>query len=677
MRRRTYITAFLIVTLCMPLHAGLLGDLWHGVKSVVSAPVKAVGWLVGQGIDSAVDPALDNAFGRLKETTDHAIDRADSAAGARIAQIDDLAKQRIAQLDDVAKNRINQVDEVLKVRLDQAEHILDTQLTHLEDIGIQLLDREAKILDENVTRVEGILEHTVDRLQEVETDAFDRVDAALQDQVPFAAGQVARTMEWTAAVIVFIVVLVGFGGVELLRRVRTDASHQPLFRKLWSHLAYVPRTLVLVGVPMLFLFGIIQVGYVAYCERSDSGRVARVEDAADLLERAGDFRAATTFRKRALALRGDQRRHFMVVRDQWLSTFWQRRIGQDTLEMLQAFNSLMTDASYSAFARSDPELTAAEIYIKASYFPDQAAGGSVAAIEDYKTRLVGRTSRRPVLGRLVFMSQARISLNDGTKPIEARLKDVAAIADALLAVPDYRRYAPGLVLRSQVAVHLLELERDRLNSSITDEVITERSKKVTEDVEMASAADPNLARYMRFRSRPLPNEVTKNILEWSKKSAQDRAAKEGGDLQTKVAKQINDYAAELERLIRPLLGVEVLSRAKVERQLLYAMRSGVGELQLKEQIEAARKSKRDGKAAAELYAAYKAVSDTAIVLGKLQLAEAWLNESLAITRSSQDAFKQNEGAVLEASLTDVRMRGGVPAGAQSIPSISEIMFLSL
>ena len=260
---RNFSYFFLIVVLCLSFpsqtaDAGLFSKIVSGVKSVVSAPVKAVGWLVGQGVNSAVDPALDNSFGRLRETSDHALDRMDTISGARVAELSQLASSSIKQLDEVSKKRLEQLDSIMATRLDQVDAIMDSKLDRVESLADHVLDREAEILDKTLNDAESLVNRSLDKLQEIETDAFDRVDAALQDQVPFAAGKVARTVEWTAAVIVFIVVLVGFGGVTLIRRTAADEEGVSLLHRMKANLRTVPRTLLTVGLPMVFLFGVVQ-----------------------------------------------------------------------------------------------------------------------------------------------------------------------------------------------------------------------------------------------------------------------------------------------------------------------------------------------------------------------------------------------------------------------------------
>jgi hypothetical protein len=286
--RRRRITLLLLVGIllvCAKSYAGFPGCLWEGVKTIVSAPVNAVGWVLGQGANQVVDPALDNAFSRIRTASDHALDRFDQLSASRIDQFDKVSKTRLEQLDKIAENRIGQIDEVMKRRIDQVDEILGRELKQVETIGAALIEKEAQVLDTNVTRMDDILNRGLDRLQNLETDALDRLEGAVQDQVPFAAGQVARTMEWTVAVIVFVVVLVGFGGVELLRRGWSAPADASLLTRVKAGLNAVPRILLPVGIPMVVLFGIVQTGYWIYCNRSDAGRVARLDDAAQLLGR--------------------------------------------------------------------------------------------------------------------------------------------------------------------------------------------------------------------------------------------------------------------------------------------------------------------------------------------------------------------------------------------------------
>lgn len=663
------------VLITTPANGGIFSDIWGGVQSVVSAPFRAVGWVVGPGISTAVDPALDNAFGRLKSATEHAS-----------SKFDQISKERLTEFDTIAKQRIEQVDKVLEGRLDQTDKILDSKLNKLEEVGFHLLDREAKILDENVTRVEDILDQSLDRLQEIETDAFNRVDAALQDQVPFAASQVARTLEWTAAVIVFIVVLVGFGGVDLLRRIRSDSSSKSIWSKLFSNLVYVPKTLLLVGVPMLFFFAIIQIGYLTYCNRADVARITRLEDASKLLELAGDFKSATELRRRALALDGEGKRHYMVMRDMWLAAFWQKHIGQDSVELSQRFSYLQAEPAFANYFNSDAELQAAGIYIRSNYKVQSPKSNLSEEIQRYKLTFVTNSKEKPVLGKLVYMAEAKLTLNDTTKSIKERFDLALNIVTELLSIEDYKRYASGLVLRSQLAAYMLELKTNVLES-VTDQTIIDTARiQIKADVETAFAADPNLARYIRFKSNPLPSVLTADLKTWiDRASLPDDTAR--ALLSEKITEQFKEYATELEQIIKPLIGIDLLPKAKVERQLMYSMKATFGEDKLEAAIKQARKDRSDGKSPTLLLSSYKAIVATAIGIGKLHLAEVWLEASLAqinktptapLVDSEPDGKKlSSETENTEKQLEEVQKTAGYPSldpNLNPIPQLTDIMF---
>jgi len=643
--------------------AGLFGDIWDGIKSVVSAPVRAVGWVVGQGVNSAVDPALDNAFGRLRETTDHAIDRFDNTAKARIDQLDAVAKARIEQLDAVAKARIEQVDEVMKRRLDQADAILDDKLNKIESIAAGVLDREARILDQNVSRVDEILNKSLDRLQELETDAFDRVDAALQDQVPFAASQVARSIEWTAVAIIFIVVLVGFGGVQLIRTMAAQPVGTPLWNKFKTGLQFVPQSLLTVGLPMIFLLAVVQTGYVAYYKKTDMDRVTRLEDASKLLELAGDFKSATNFRKRAFALDGKTDRHYMVLRDDWLADFWQKHFGEEPVELSRRLSYLINEAAFKDQADADPELQAANLYMQVAYVKNQGTAenrsGVVEQIKLYKQKFIttGDPKKLPSLGKLVFMAELRMTLDDPSKDVKARLEAATKITTDFLTLKSYERYAPGLVLRAHLATYNLELANVSPLPPPSEADLLKSMKDIQRDADAAFAADPDLVRYVRFRSASLPKDLLVILQQIHKTPAAQRKdlKQANGRPSADVAnEQLDAFSRELADLVNPLLGVDTLVRAKVERQIYRAIRSDLGEVLFKEQVEVARKSKRGNETPLERYAKYTAAADLAVQIGKYHLAEAWLNEAQNVIRESPDPFQKNEGDEIKKKLGEVR-----------------------
>ena len=651
--------------------AGGLGDIFNSVASVVASPVKAVGWVIGQGANAAVDPMIDNAFGRIRETTDHAISRFDETAKTRIDQIDAKAKDRLDQLDKIAKERIQQLDAVMKSRLDQVDTILDEKLVKIEEIATTVLNREAQILDQNVTRVDEILTKSLDRLQEIETNAFDRVDSALQDQVPFAASQVARSIEWTIVVIVFVVVLVGYGGVQMMRAL-ANATTTPLKVRFQQSFSFAGKSLITVGLPMVFLLTIVQIGYVAYYTTADQKRIARLDDAGHLLELAGDFKAATNLRNRAFALDGIPSRRYMVVRDQWLADFWQRHLGENPVELSRRLNHLIDTPSTHDQIEADGEIQAANLYLQVTYSNDLTAPANAPAaiqatrarlvdqIAKYKRKFLYKTNSKdgpdavvsyqdqvPVLGKLVAMAEIRLILDDQTRDVQARLTTAGQIVNELLSAKAYSRYAPGLLLRAQFTSAQFELRRDSFKYkpdkvSEKDRISEETIRAaIQQDADAAFAADPELARYVRFRTASLPPDLVTVLKTIGTTPPDKRAALRnpaGTPLEATAASQLDLFAHQLYDLVDPLLGIPSLTQAKVERQICRAIRLDLGEADLNQKITESRTKYDNGIAPEALLKLYLEIIESATNLGKPQLAEAWLAESQQLIMDHPSPF---------------------------------------
>ena len=634
--------------------AGLFKKIVRGVKSVVSAPVKAVGWLVGQGVNSAVDPAMDNAFGQLRDVSDHALNRMDTITGARMTELSKLANESITQLDKVAENRLGQLDTIMKTRLDQVDTILDSKLDRVESLADHVLNREAEILDKTLADAEKLANNSLDRLQEIETDAFDRIDAALQDQVPFAASQVAQTVEWTAAIIIFLVVLVGYGGVSLIRR-STAESEEGWLTRLKSNLKFVPKTLLTVGVPMLFLFVVIQVGYWGYCSKVEHDRFSRLDSASELLEQVGDFRAAHKIRRRAFSLDGTKDRHYLVVRNEWLADFWQRRVGQDVTELSGRLAQLLSDSGYSQFAETDPEILAASIYLQSTTLDisDAFVANIESQIDEYKKSfLANPDGASPTLGKLVYMAETRITLNRSGVPVIKRLNEALKSVEEMLSHSSYKKYATAILLRARLKTYLLELKTDTyLAEALSEADAIEQSQDIGNDITNALVIDPNLVRFIRFRSLSLSDVelgqspkigLPQKLMTFANLAAADRAKNTalGNELNSAIAR----LEIELKDTIRPLLKDEKLVRAKVERQILRALKIDAGEATLKSQIGLARKTRASGKTSvADLFPQYQKVIETAISLDNLHTAELYLEEvKNAYIKDSPQALSEDQ-----------------------------------
>ena len=108
--------------------ADIFGDIWNGVKGVVSAPVDLVGSVLGSGASAAADPVLDNAFARVRQSTDYAADKFQGVFDNEINKVDRVTGKRIDPIDAIAGKRIDQLDQIAGTRLDEVDKILDDKI---------------------------------------------------------------------------------------------------------------------------------------------------------------------------------------------------------------------------------------------------------------------------------------------------------------------------------------------------------------------------------------------------------------------------------------------------------------------------------------------------------------------------------------------------------------------
>src|SRR5947208_719118 len=81
-----------------------------------------------------------------------------------------------------------------------------------------------------------------------------------------------------------------------------------------------------------------------------------------------------------------------------------RRFGYDLLEIANRLDYLKT--AYAAQAKNDPELRAADIYIRTRY-RETLDGKPASDVDEYKAKFLSGKSAPPVLGRLVYMADAK------------------------------------------------------------------------------------------------------------------------------------------------------------------------------------------------------------------------------------------------------------------------------
>lgn len=318
-----------------------------GLKAVATAPFKLAGSIVGPGVKAAVDPALDGAFDRARQTADY-------AAGRFGSEFETKGKELIKELDKVAETRLTQVDTILKNRLDQVDTILDKRLHQYEDISKGLLERQAQILDHTLTKTDVVLqrniseigkisERSLTKIQQIESDALDRLEATIQDQVPFAATQVVRDLQFLAVVIIPLVVVLCVAAASLLRGVKQAAQAAApaglktqatnIWKQLHANFGTMWRRVVTVGVPVAIVAIVVHLGFVAYYWQADSTRLRRITTAAQMFEKVGDFSEAMKFRRRAFALKSNGRNLYHLQRDKFLALFAQSALRPNLDEL--------------------------------------------------------------------------------------------------------------------------------------------------------------------------------------------------------------------------------------------------------------------------------------------------------------------------------------------------------
>jgi hypothetical protein len=364
------------------------------------------------------------------------------------------------------------------------------------------------------------------------------------------------------------------------------------------------------------------------------------------------------------ALNSTPKTHFQISRNEWLAAFWQKHFGQDPIEMERQLVHLTTSPEYSGFSTDDGELRAALIYVAgtslryrlADNFNELRDPGSENGIAKYKERFMKnmkKGSSPPVLGKLVYMADIRLNLEESTTAIESRLKTAGDLCDELLSFSAYQTYAPALALRANIRALNLELKQRSLETGpIKNEDAAKMSEDegkllapIQEDFTTAVAFDPDLMRFVRFRSLSMSKGLVDNLAKINETEAGKRAALKDDQGQSVVAtaeEQLKQFAFELDGLVRPILGLDLVVRPKVEEQLFQRIRQELGERDLKVKVENARSGKLAGDKALDKYKKFDDVYALAEQLGKLHIAEAWLLEINNVIDDAPESFKNDE-----------------------------------
>jgi hypothetical protein len=472
-----------------------------------------------------------------------------------------------------------------------------------------------------------------------------------------------RELQWTIFFGVLAVVFVGFGGYYVFKSLNALPAGTPAlarsrraFGNGWSDFKAAFPVIITIAA-------VVELGYWGYCKAADWGHLKTLQGRAEIAEQDGDFMRGGAYRLRVYELSPKDERKYFVVRDQYLAKFIHGRSGftsnpiQNLLEIQPVYSVLKT--SFPKQAAKDANLEALELYstartltfIKLSAQNDPTKTNLLATtktnlaalkhrLEDYREKHFSMFSRKPLLGRHVLMADVLLRLGDEKLPLERRLSECRQLADTI--VGDYPEYAPGRLLRAQLAATAIEtLDLKPLPEP--------RNKKdvetIEEDVSQASVLDKdysNLAILIDMglddsSAAAFQNLLTNNT-EQTKKAAESLVPVAYARFK-KQAQLVfeNERYANVVALPR---FYEAVARDSAERKL-------------KQQIAEARKNEfKTQKSSVERAVFFRQVAESAEVLGKYVLAETWISEAERL--AAEAGFPADEKAKVTAQKTQLQ-----------------------
>lgn len=649
--------------------AGFLGDVWGGLKKVggaiVSAPGKAIRWgvgqTIGQAVGGAVDPALDSAAQHFRDAgnslIDHAADKAQETLKEGLKDFDKIAENRLTQLDDIAQRRLDQVNQIMTDRIAQFEDVSMRLIQKQAQVIDASLDKQEQILDRSLNRVDEILSKNVDRLDEISTNAFDRVEAAVQDQVPFAAGKVAQELVMAVIVITLVVVLIGYGGVMSLRAFHASSSGSFLNRFL-DAIKILPREFATVGIPLLIgalcIYGI----YSVYLGTVQRARVARLQDAAEILETAGDFNGALKFRRRVVSLRVDQEQdQYRFLRDELLADFSRPSASSSRGSLEPRFAALQQ--RFSKYVAGDLELEAADLYLQEKLTRYVVIENEedrktvleheqdVAARLDVFLKKLQDTKKTTTLGKYAFLSRLRLLLDNPVISLQQRLNDASKLVDELLS--RYQNYATALVLRAQLTAMRGDMELNRRVPGPTDQLL----QRTREDLGKAALYDLDRVNLVQISSFTFSSETANRLAALAAVPMTARATPEFQKQQAEAKLAVDTAALGLQKQIQGVLTSDFMSRYLTEMQIRAAMSDAVGSSKLKKLIEDARAMFNAGESTNAFFKKCVEISVLAERNGQPFIAEMWRVEAGEQKKIHPDMAKEDEVAANLKALDDI------------------------
>ncbi len=615
---------------------GAIGGIGGAIGGILGAPTGGI-------VQGTLGPAIDEAAAKFTAVADHAADRIDQSLKTENIALDQIAQQNIARIDVVMKTRIDQVDKLIDDKLQRIQLIADDTLNREASLIDNALNKESSIINNALTRIDTISDRSINRIQGIETDAMNRIDSALQDQVPLAASRVANEIVAAALVIVFLVVLVGFGGVSLLRKLQRAGNQsassvsQTLRVGLKSFWRELPQEAVTVVLPMIFISAAIIGGYEAYRYSVKHLRVSRLAKAASLLEAAGEYRLAAELRRRVVSVDESSDtagKAYKLKADLWLASFSEAHV-RDVNTLMRQLLALEEDGGSS----SNGDLIAASLYLSAQLGNQIDPDG----IQRYRERFLAgkQSSQVPFLGKLVLITQIKRDL-DQPGSIKNRLDK------ALTELRELERLYPNYANAKVLAGMLLGSQADIASRGPAPAPAPNSESKLREGVQTtlarAATLDPELVQVVRLANFVLPPDILKDLDE----------SPQNADLPKRLAVFANANAMPLARSV---LVSEVLSQTAVDRALLHAIRRGVGERRADKLIASARAS---GQKPEDRLSTLVNLSESLFSIGSFALAEEWT----AVARGSVSAVKPPDPAMidrittLETSLQNAKLSAG-------------------
>lgn len=596
------VSALVLVISVFALHtasANIFGDIASHIGKALTGAGKVVGAPFGGFLQGATDPVVDGAADKFTDVASQAADRLDQSLAKENISVENIASTSIASLNTTLNATIT------------------TQLDRVNKIANSALDREANILDSTVSSVDAMVSKDIEKVQGIETDAFNRVDSVIDDDFPFAVGEIAHEVVYMAVAIIFLVVLVGFIGAHLLERYKKKPSNELLITWLNRELRPVPGMVLLVSVPMVVVSGLILAVYEGYHLSATHSLVSRLEGAAAVLEQAGDYKAGADFRRRAFALSGSTQRDYFYRRDLWMADFTQAH-KLNPIEIVSRLGSIEATygqggTSQSDFETGDGELMGASIYIKARYQGQY----DQSMVNAYKAGfLTGKDSSTvPFTGKLVLVCELISIVDDPKQPVLLqRLNAAQGILTELDTL--YPKYAMGQILTAEQLGAVSDL--DRLGVTLRADQTTTSIQK---SMDSATAADRNLVSAYLLNNIQFSDTLIGQIADPAKSK----------DAETQLNLVVENT---LLPIARSIYGSETLSRAVVLRHTSDAVKRARDLVVLETAVAAAREASHNDADKAAVALKYLDVAEKAERLNMLLVSEQWLTEAKSVQQGA-------------------------------------------